>query len=212
VRPHFAVREDGAVSITATHELTPEASDRSPGRLILLNGTSSSGKSSIAKELLAMLDGTWFHLGVDQFHHIRARRDWTDDTFLPVFQRTVLGFHRAVAGMASAGNDVVVDHVLGERWRLADCLTIFDGFPVLFVGIRCSLPELERRERERGNRTVGRAAVQFPLVHQHGIYDLEVDSERHTPAECASLIRTRLHDAPPAAFNQLRSTLPSQPS
>jgi chloramphenicol 3-O phosphotransferase len=210
VRPHFAVREDGAVSITASHDLTPEASDRRPGRLILLNGTSSSGKSSIAKELLATLDGTWFHLGVDQFHHIRARRDWTDETFLPVFQRTVLGFHRAVAGMASAGNDVVVDHVLGERWRLADCLTIFEGFPVLFVGVRCSLPELERRERERGNRTVGRAAVQFPLVHQHGIYDLEVDSERHTPAECAALIRSRLHDAPPAAFNQLRSTLPSQ--
>src|SRR5437016_4299878 len=91
------------------------------------NGGEPKGKkSSIAKELLATLDGAWFHLGVDQFHHIRARRDWTDETFLPVFQRTVLGFHRAVAGMASAGNDVVVDHVLGERWRLADCLTIFD--------------------------------------------------------------------------------------
>jgi chloramphenicol 3-O phosphotransferase len=40
----------------------------------LLNGTSSSGKSSIAKGLLAMLDGIWFHLSVDQFHHIRAAR------------------------------------------------------------------------------------------------------------------------------------------
>jgi chloramphenicol 3-O phosphotransferase len=199
------IGDDGAVSITASHDLTPEANNGRPGRLILLNGTSSSGKSSIAEQLLATLDGAWFHLGIDRFHHLRARREWTDETFLPVFQRTVLGFHRAVAGMASAGNDVVVDHVLGERWRLADCLTIFDGFPVLFIGVRCSLPELERRERERGNRTVGRAAVQFPLVHQHGVYDLEVDSERHTPSECASLIRDRLYDAPPTAFDQLRS-------
>jgi len=45
------------VSITAFHGLTPEARDRNPGRVILLNGTSSSGKSSIAKELLVMLDG-----------------------------------------------------------------------------------------------------------------------------------------------------------
>lgn len=172
---------------------------------MLLNGTSSSGKSTIAKELLEVLDGTWFHLAIDQFHHVRARRDWTEEEFLAVFQRTVLGFHRAVAGMVSAGNNVVVDHILGERWRLEDCLTVFDGLPVLFVGVRCALPELERRERDRGNRTIGRAAVQFPLVHQHGVYDVEVDSDRHTPAECAAQIRERLHDDPPEAFAVLRS-------
>ncbi|WP_371404650.1 chloramphenicol phosphotransferase CPT family protein [Kribbella sp. NBC_00662] len=193
------------MSITASHELTPETNTGRPGRVILLNGTSSSGKSSIAEQLLATLNGAWFHLAIDRFHSLRARREWTEESFLPVFQRTVLGFHRAVAGMASAGNDVVVDHILGERWRLTDCLTVFDGLPVLFVGVRCSLPELERRERERGNRTVGRAAVQFPLVHQHGRYDVEVDSERHTPAECAALIRDRLDQAPPTAFDELRS-------
>lgn len=188
----------------------PEVSEPRPGRVILLNGTSSAGKSSIAEELLATLDGAWFHLAIDRFHRVRARRDWTDETFLPVFQRTVRGFHRAVAGMASAGNDVVVDHVLGERWRLADCLTAFAGYPVLFVGVRCSLPELERRERERGNRTIGRAAVQYPLVHQHGVYDVEVDTERHTPAECAALINDRLTSGPGTAFDLLRSTTPAE--
>jgi len=172
--------------------------------VVLLNGTSSSGKSSIAKELLATLDGAWYHLAIDQFHRIRSRKDWSEDEFLPVFQRTVLGFHRAVAGMAAAGNDVVVDHILGERWRLDDCLRVLDGLPVLFVGVRCSLPELERRERQRGNRTIGRAAVQFPLVHEHGVYDVEVDSERHSPDECAVLIRDRLEQDPPSAFEELR--------
>ncbi|WP_410785249.1 chloramphenicol phosphotransferase CPT family protein [Kribbella sp. C-35] len=193
------------MSITASHELTPETNVGRPGRLIFLNGTSSSGKSSIANELLGSLDGTWFHLAIDQFHRIRARREMSDEAFLSVFQRTVLGFHRAVAGMASAGNDVVVDHILGERWRLADCLAVFDGLPVLFVGVRCSLPELERRERERGNRTIGRAAVQFPIVHEHGVYDVEVESDRHTPAECAEMIRDRLDAGPPTAFNRLRA-------
>lgn len=192
------------MTISATHDLLPTARDLSPGRIILLNGTSSSGKTSIAEQLLATLDGVWFHLGVDQFHRIRARREWSEDEFLPVFQRTVLGFHRAVAGMAAAGNDVVVDHVLGEHWRLADCLQVFEGFSVTFVGVRCSLPELERRERARGNRTIGRAAVQFPLVHQHGTYDLEVDSEHATPTECATQIRSQLH-TPPTAFDVLRS-------
>ncbi|HEY3556490.1 MAG TPA: AAA family ATPase [Kribbella sp.] len=193
------------MSISATHRLTAEAAINGPGQVVLLNGTSSSGKSTIAKELLEVLDGTWFHLAIDHFHRIRARRDWTEAEFLPVFQRTVLGFHRAVAGMASAGNNVVVDHILGERWRLEDCLKVFDGLPVLFVGVRCALPELERRERERGNRGIGRAAFQFPLVHQHGVYDVEVDSDRHTPAACAARIRERLKEGPPRAFAELKA-------
>ncbi len=197
------------VSIVASHELTPETIIGRPGRLILLNGTSSSGKSSIAAELLGSLDGAWFHMAIDQFHRIRARREMSDEDFLSVFQRTVLGFHRAVAGMASAGNDVVVDHIVGERWRLADCLTVFEGLQVLFVGVRCSLPELERRERERGNRAIGRAAAQFPIVHEQGVYDVEVDSEHNTPAECAATIRDRLGAGRPLAFDQLRASVGS---
>jgi chloramphenicol 3-O phosphotransferase len=193
-----------AVTLSAAHDLVISPDGDRPGRVIILNGASSSGKSSIAEELLRTLDGPWFHLGVDMFHRIRSGRDWTDEEFLPVFQRTLLGFHRAVAGMAAAGNDVVVDHVLGERWRLADCLNVLKDTPVWFVGIQCSLPELERRERERGDRTVGRAALQFPFVHEHGIYDLETDSEHHTPAECAAEIQTRLDSGPGTAFARLR--------
>jgi chloramphenicol 3-O phosphotransferase len=170
------------------------------GRLILLNGTSSSGKSSIAAELVDGLDDGWFHLGIDHFRERRKWRRWDQDAA----QRLVLGFHRAVAGMAAAGNDVVVDHVLGERWRLADCLEVFTG-PVYFVGVRCSLAELKRREVARGNRKVGLAEIQFPLVHQHGVYDVQVDSDQHTAAECAALIRDRLTQGPPTAFDELRA-------
>jgi chloramphenicol 3-O phosphotransferase len=190
-------------SINVSHDLA--AGPPRGGRVILLNGTSSSGESSVAAELLSLLDDAWFHLGIDQFHRVRARKNWSEEELLPVFQRTVLGFHRAVAGMAAAGNDVVMDTVLGERWRLADCLSVFERHQVLFVGVHCSLPELRRRERDRGDRTIGRAEIQFPLVHQHGVYDVEVDAERHTPADCATQIRERLHQGPPTAFAQLRT-------
>jgi chloramphenicol 3-O phosphotransferase len=187
-----------------THELMPEATTDRPGRVILLNGTSSAGKSSIAKELLDLLEDVWYHVKIDAFRRMLPHRDWTDETYLPVLQRTVLGFHRAVAGMTAAGNNVVADYVLGERWRLADCLDVLKDVPVLLVGVRCSLPELERRETERGNRRIGQAAMQFPVVHAHGLYDVEVDTERNTPRECALLIRDRLAAGPPTACDQLR--------
>lgn len=195
--------------MSAVHGLDPcvasSTSRSTPGRVILLNGTSSSGKTTIAQELLTILDEAWFHMAVDHMHRARSHKPWSDDAFLPIFQRTVLGFHRAVHGMVSVGNDVVMDHVLGEQWRLDDLLDVFDGVSVLFVGVRCSLPELERRERERGNRTVGRAAVQFPLVHRHGIYDAQVDTETTSAADCAFAIQGAMGEVrEPSAFELLR--------
>jgi chloramphenicol 3-O-phosphotransferase len=41
--------------------------------IIFLNGTSSSGKTTIARELLDVLDELYFHVPVDAFHAMRER-------------------------------------------------------------------------------------------------------------------------------------------
>ncbi|GAA1216112.1 chloramphenicol phosphotransferase CPT family protein [Kitasatospora nipponensis] len=176
------------------------------GLIIFLNGTSSSGKSSIAEELLATLDETYFHLPVDRFHAMRARdRQYTPDELTDVLRRTWQGFHRAVAGMAAGGNNVVVDHLFSQEWRLRDCLALFEPQDVVLVGVHCPLPELERRERARGDRPVGLAAGQIEQVHAHGLYDVEVDTGVSSPAECARKIKEFLPVRPtPTAFQQLR--------
>ncbi|SEC39911.1 Chloramphenicol phosphotransferase-like protein [Streptomyces sp. 2231.1] len=96
------------------------------GTVVLLNGTSSSGKSSIARALLDVLDGTWFHLPVGAFHAMRCHRPIADEDLQAEIDRAVKGFHRAVAGMAAAGNNLVVDHPLSRRWRLTDLLGLLD--------------------------------------------------------------------------------------
>ncbi|MGW6444658.1 chloramphenicol phosphotransferase CPT family protein [Lentzea sp. NPDC055074] len=176
--------------------------------IIFLNGTSSSGKSSIAAELLRELDTPYFHLSVDAFGAMRAveRTLGLDGPAQQeLLRRTRAGFHRAVAGMARAGNDVVVDHVLSEPWRLQDCLTVLDGLDVVFVGVHCPPDELERRERARGDRTPGAAAAQLLSVHRHGLYDFEVDTGSSSPRECARAIKEFVGRAPAQrAFDVLR--------
>ncbi|GHF23898.1 chloramphenicol phosphotransferase [Streptomyces griseoluteus] len=158
-----------------------------PGRIIFLNGTSSSGKSSIARELLGLLDdGVYSHLSVDAFNAMRAQRELSEEEFDAALRRTRLGFHRSVAAMAEVGNDLVVDHVLSEPWRLTDCLTVLPPEDVLFVGVHCPREELERRERARGDREAGLAALQYDLVHAHGDYDLECDTSTASPRACAA--------------------------
>ena len=176
------------------------------GRIIFLNGTSSSGKSSIARELLAILDdGVWFHMAVDGFNAMRSKREFGAKELDAALRRTRMGFHRSIAAMAAVGNDIVVDHVLSEPWRLLDCLTVLPPENVLFVGVHCPLDVLARREAARGDRAPGAAAHQYDLVHAHGVYDLECDTSTASPRECAQRIKEYLpHRSIPTAFTHLR--------
>lgn len=204
---------------TLTHPRTAGTiTDVRHGRIIFLNGTSSSGKSSIARELLTLLDGDpYFHLAVDGIGAMRAHKEVAPDALDGVLKRTRLGFHRAVAGMAAAGNDLVVDHVLSEPWRLDDCLTVLADADVYLVGVHCSLDELERRERARGDRPPGLAAYQYERVHAHGLYDIECDSGTAGPRACAEQINARVAaylalGEPPTAFRRLRERRAAQAS
>jgi len=198
---------------TATHAdsgqpASPTEPSGTPGGLIIfLNGTSSSGKSSIAKELLSVLDEPYFHMPVDAFHAMRTRRAFTPEHLQTVLKHTWMGFHRAVAGMAAAGNNIVVDHLFSEPWRLHDCLALFNPQDVVLVGVHCPLPELERREQARGDRPPGLAARQIDRVHAHGIYDIECDTRTTSALGCAQQIKIFLpHRPTPTAFQQLKLT------
>ena len=203
------------------------------GNIIYLNGTSSSGKSSIAKALQEILDGYYLHTGLDHFYQTLPSRlvVFSDDTnppaadgFLWVLseetKRTVdlrigpvgwsywIGMCRAYAALASAGNNLIVDDVIFHHRILWDAVDALYVFSVLFVGVRCPLDVLERREQERTERIPGIAAINHERVHARGLYDLKVDTSKLSPMDCALEIKQRLADGPaPTAFAQLRDRM-----
>jgi chloramphenicol 3-O phosphotransferase len=189
--------------------MTEPTIDVSPGQIVLLNGVSSSGKSSIARQLLVDLESPFFHISVDMIGAMRSEsrtHELDAATLNSVLRRTRAGFHRAVAGMARAGNDIIMDHVLSEPWRLQDCLAVMAGIDVVFVGVRCSLDALQRREQQRGDRPLGTAARQIEQVHGHRIYDLEANTSTNTVKTCSNQIKAFLgRDPSHRAFDQLRA-------
>jgi chloramphenicol 3-O phosphotransferase len=122
--------------------------------------------------------------------------------------RLLAGMYRAIAGLASAGVDVIVDDVIYDPRVLAAAVRELRGARVLFVGLRLPRAVAERRERERGDRGPGGAAAFFDLVHAHGVYDLELDTARLDPVACALRIKEALQKGHPrTAFRKLASRL-----
>ena len=70
-------------------------------------------------------------------------------------------YRRGAAAMAAAGTDLIIDEVLLSPDFLADWRAVLPAVPLLMVGVRCDLAELERREAARGDRTIGQARGQL---------------------------------------------------
>ena len=169
-----------------------------PGKIIFINGVSSSGKSALAKELQRTLEEPFLHLHLDAFIEMLPR---TDD--IPMFLKMTNGMHRSIAAMSDAGNNLIVDHVVIEKIWLDECLNFLADRYVLFVGLHCSLEELERRERKRDARRQGFAKEQLPKIHQDKVYDLELDTEALSAKECAQQVIEFYNGKQPSAFDQM---------
>lgn len=189
-----------------------------PGKIVILNGTSSAGKTSILQALQGMLAEPYLDAGIDKFIWMLPERYlerplWDDvlgkaNHAGKAGQTLFHGMHHAIAALARQGNNVLADHVFVDPTWVQECARLFEGISAYLVGISCPLDVLVEREKSRRNRTLGQAALQYPLVHSHGFYDCEVDTSRLNVEECALEIKKRLEsNEPPMAFKKILKNL-----
>lgn len=110
------------------------------GRVILLTGPPSSGKSGIGRAMPALLPDPWFLVPADGISGMRSTRHTRvlDGAGIrEMLRRTRLGYHRVVAALVSTGNDVIMDYPLSEPWRVEDLLDALDG-PKAFERLRAA--------------------------------------------------------------------------
>ena len=82
-------------------------------------------------------------------------------------------------------------------------ISLVSELDVFFVGLHCSLPELERREIQRGNRRSGEARMDFQSVHGITSYDLELNSENLLEDNVTLLIRAWKDRKSPSALDKM---------
>ncbi len=196
---------------------------RTLGRVIVLNGPSSAGKSTLCKALQTTLDEYWWHMEMDTFTMMqptwrvpemwnptpeeRPHPSWDADTRLAGF---LTGWYQCIRALALAGNNVLADAGFLKREWLHEQADALDGIDALYVGVYCPLDVVERREQARGDRQPGYSRSQYDLVHLHGPYDITVDTSVLGPQEVAEVIKAALGAPPvPSVFERLRARVRS---
>jgi len=180
---------------------------RPPGKIILLNGASSSGKSSLARAVQARIEEPFWHISID---HLR------DSGVLPTarirsgeFQWAAMrdaffeGFEQSLSAYARCGNNLIVEHIMESRDWLLRLARLLANEDVFFVGLHCDLAELERREIARGDRKVGDARRDYHQIHSYCRYDAELNSAAAPELNAERLIAAWRSRAAPSALQRL---------
>ena len=189
------------------------------GRIILLVGTSSAGKSTLARAiqdaasehfLHQSLDGLFAGVaqrwgsGGDQRHdgfRYEVKGEITRVVYGPAGWRLLQGFHRAVAAYARAGSNVLVDDMLLDDACLSDWAAALEGLAVTLTRLDAPMEELRRREATRRHGRVAGLAAGHLALHDKIEPDLVIDTALASTSEAAALV---LSHTPASALARYR--------
>lgn len=91
----------------------------SPGKIIIINGPSSSGKTTLALALQRQLDRPFIRFSFDLFldyqafpsEQIRSGKFSWEQMRPSVFR----GLHQCLPALATAGNNIIFDHIIETK-------------------------------------------------------------------------------------------------
>jgi chloramphenicol 3-O-phosphotransferase len=172
----FGTTDAACVEWVSVYLRPPAFAGHAGGRAVVVNGPSSSGKSSIVQALRSRSRLPWVVFDEPMFGAV-------DVEYLIWRERAELlhrGFLDGIAALARAGNSVALA-AGGHPQSWFDAA--FAGVPTIRVGLDCDPVELARRERSRRD-VPGGLAVGSLAVHEGWRYHLRFDT---TTADADSL-------------------------
>lgn len=175
------------------------------GTVIILNGPSAAGKSSIQKEFQAlMMPNLWIKLGIDNLFDkpmpditlenlaywqtknpirwVETTKDAEQRSIITLFtgeqgDKVAYGMNSAIAAYAQAGCNIIVDYITYKKEWLDDLRAKLENTKVYWVKVNIPLSVLEEREAARATSPTGHARSHYDFVHWDIRYDFEVNSD-----------------------------------
>lgn len=180
--------------------------------ILILNGPSSSGKTTLSNLLQERLKVPFLHIGIDKMIGMMPNwiNNWAGEKseqgfwwnkskdsdghtiyeikMGPYAQKISQAYKEVVLTLGQNGHNLIVDEVAFGNQEIAIWRQKLAGFKTFFIGIHCPLATLEEREKARGDRILGSARHQFYTVHEDIDYDLAIDTDSQKLDECVTKI------------------------
>lgn len=176
-------------------------------KIILLNGCSSAGKSSLVKAIQHLSEESWLTTGVDVSFAVMSAKylpggkkaheginfvSGTDEKGFPVVKvergdygkKVRQSIRKVVKQLADEGLNLILDEVIWEKQDLENYTSLLKDHQVYYVKVNCELPIMEEREILRRDRALGLARGQFAKIgklNKIWKYDLVIDTSQTSP-------------------------------
>ena len=161
------------------------------GRIIYLNGVTSSGKTSIVEALQARRDVFFYVVANDLFQEMIGEDYLKEDYWKYLGEVIILMYHTAKL-FSDMGKNVIIDSILVERDGLTPHYQrmneILRDNPLDIVEVFCPLEICRQRNLARGDRYETQSDEQADLMAAGIPYSLRVDTGMLSPEECADVI------------------------
>jgi chloramphenicol 3-O-phosphotransferase len=191
--------------------------------ILLFNGPSSSGKSSLIKKL-KNYDRFWFSLGVDliwtnvnnsytmfgenankyfQFIESTENNKKVINLHMGPLGRTMIRSFTEAVNIFAKNFNMLIDEVIENDFILKAYLKNITE-PCYLIGMHCSLDTLIERENNRKNRPIGLAQSQYEKCHKYKeYYDLNLDGQEDIDKNI-EIILNFIDKNAPKGFTQLQ--------
>ncbi len=165
------------------------------GRIIFLNGVTSSGKTSIVEALQDREDIFFYVVANDLFQEMVGERFLRQDYWKYLSEVIIMMYHTAKL-YSDMGKNVLIDGILVEREEIKPhykrLLDILRENPLDIIEVYCPLEICRQRNIQRGDRYETQSDEQFELMAKNIKYSVNVDTSLHSAAECAEKIISEL--------------------
>jgi chloramphenicol 3-O-phosphotransferase len=156
------------------------------GKIIFLNGVSSSGKTTLAKSLQEQLLEPFYWIAIDTFIDMMPQKYKYPKTpeAMSVCLRTISIAHKTIKYYVDMGVNIIVEHIFHTKGFMEECLELLHDCYVLFVHVTCPLEELRHREKKRENHDFYRIENQLQNLNpKNNNYDIIIDTYNNSKEE-----------------------------
>ncbi len=165
------------------------------GRIIFLNGVTSSGKTSIVEALQERDDIFFYVVANDLFQEMVGEKFLRRNYWKYLGEVIIMMYHTAKL-FSDMGKNVLIDGILVEQEELKphyqQMMDILRDNPLDIVEVYCPLEICRQRNLIRGNRFETQSEEQHRMMAENIKYRITVDTSIHSSAECAEMIVEKL--------------------